>query len=151
MKTILQHFLDEEGLANRNFRPLDQKILETLCGIAMGNFLNLNGNWSRINSSCNLVEFIQELTVTKAPRSLVVRFDDVSRPPITTKDGYLGMGFSSCVEGETVVVFRGVYFPCVLRPVGDKYKFVGQCYGKIHLTPVTRRLLTLASSWHHGW
>lgn len=45
-----------------------------------------------------------------------------------TKDGYYGLGSSIIEEGDLVCVLLGGVTPFILRPDGDHYNLVGECY-----------------------
>jgi hypothetical protein len=52
----------------------------------------------------------------------------MSRRFFITKDGYMGLGPLAMKEGDAVVFLFGGVVPYLLRPDGDMYMFIGDCY-----------------------
>lgn len=50
------------------------------------------------------------------------------RKIFSTFSGYIGIGDVTLEPGDLVCVFLGGRTPFIIRPVGEKYKFVGECY-----------------------
>ncbi len=53
---------------------------------------------------------------------------NVRRRLVTTKKGYVGMALEAVEPGDVICVLLGCTVPMVLRPAGDKYQVVGECY-----------------------
>lgn len=47
---------------------------------------------------------------------------------ITTKRGYVGMALETIRRDDVIYVLLGCSVPVVLRPVGEHFEFVGECY-----------------------
>jgi hypothetical protein len=47
---------------------------------------------------------------------------------ITTQTGYLGLAPDEITEHDRIAIFVGCNHPVVLRPHGDGYRYVGECY-----------------------
>ncbi|MCJ1262130.1 hypothetical protein MMC22_002000 [Lobaria immixta] len=47
---------------------------------------------------------------------------------ITSEKGYLGIANESVCQGDYICIFLGGRMPVVLRPIGDTYRFIGECY-----------------------
>ncbi|KAH7070791.1 heterokaryon incompatibility protein-domain-containing protein, partial [Paraphoma chrysanthemicola] len=47
---------------------------------------------------------------------------------ITTKTGYLGLAPAETRPGDTVAILYGCRYPVILRPSGNGFKYVGECY-----------------------
>ena len=52
----------------------------------------------------------------------------VGRKLFSTSNGYIGIGNITLEPGDLVCVFLGGRTPFIIRPVGEKYEFVGDCY-----------------------
>ena len=50
------------------------------------------------------------------------------RKLFSTLSGYIGIGDGTLESGDLVCVFLGGMTPFIIRPVDQKYKFVGECY-----------------------
>lgn len=50
------------------------------------------------------------------------------RRPVTTAKGYLRLAPEEVLKDDVVVVLHGCNFPVMLRPCGDKYYVIGECY-----------------------
>ncbi|KAF2800317.1 HET-domain-containing protein, partial [Melanomma pulvis-pyrius CBS 109.77] len=50
------------------------------------------------------------------------------RTLITTITGYLGLAPNAVLQGDVVAILSGCNFPVVLRPCGNLYEAVGECY-----------------------
>ncbi len=50
------------------------------------------------------------------------------RKLFSTLSGHIGIGDGTLEPGDLVCVFLGGRTPFIIRPVGQKYKFVGECY-----------------------
>ena len=50
------------------------------------------------------------------------------RKLFSTSSGHIGLGDGTLESGDLVCVFLGGITPFIIRPVGQKYKFVGECY-----------------------
>lgn len=46
----------------------------------------------------------------------------------TTRSGYLGMTPENSLVGDLIAICWGSHVPYVLRPVGDNFIFIGECY-----------------------
>lgn len=47
---------------------------------------------------------------------------------ITSEKGYLGIANESVRQGDYICIFLGGRMPVVIRPIGDTYHFIGECY-----------------------
>lgn len=47
---------------------------------------------------------------------------------VTTQTGFLGLVPEETQQGDVIAVMYGCNFPVVLRPDGDRFKVVGECY-----------------------
>jgi hypothetical protein len=45
-----------------------------------------------------------------------------------TEKGFMGMGPARMQAGDVVTIFCGAETPFILRPLGDKFRIVGECY-----------------------
>ena len=52
----------------------------------------------------------------------------VGRKLATTMNGYLALVPEEASEGDRVAVLHGCNFPVLLRPAGDMFRYVGECY-----------------------
>ena len=52
----------------------------------------------------------------------------VGRKLFSTASGHIGIGNITLEPGDLVCVFLGARTPFIVRPVGEKYEFVGDCY-----------------------
>jgi hypothetical protein len=52
----------------------------------------------------------------------------IGRKPFRTQQGYIGLGPFILRPGDVVCVFYGSRVPFILRPVGDRFQFLGECY-----------------------
>lgn len=52
----------------------------------------------------------------------------IGRRLITTETGFLGLAPEAAERGDFVAIVYGCNFPVVLRPNGDSYWFIGECY-----------------------
>jgi len=52
----------------------------------------------------------------------------VNRRFFVTKNGLMGVGPDGMKEGDIIGILFGGRVPYVLRPVGDGFRFVGECY-----------------------
>lgn len=52
---------------------------------------------------------------------------------IWTRKGELGVGPKAAQEGDIIVLLYGANAPCILRPRGAYYQFVGECYLHKHM------------------
>jgi hypothetical protein len=50
------------------------------------------------------------------------------RHPFLSKYGYVGIGSSFVQTGDLIVVLTGATLPFIVRPEGDKFAFLGECY-----------------------
>ena len=46
----------------------------------------------------------------------------------TTREGYIGLAPSRTTAGDLVCVIKGANVPFILRPTGEDYVLVGECY-----------------------
>jgi hypothetical protein len=46
----------------------------------------------------------------------------------TTRLGYLGIGSRTLVRGDKICVLLGCVVPVILRPQGNRYSLIGECY-----------------------
>ena len=46
----------------------------------------------------------------------------------TTREGYIGLAPSRTTAGDLVCVIKGANVPFILRPTGENYFLVGECY-----------------------
>jgi len=53
---------------------------------------------------------------------------NLGRRLVTTKRGYVGMALETTQKGDVIGVHLGCTMPVVLRPVGDHFRVVGECY-----------------------
>ncbi|KAF2733110.1 hypothetical protein EJ04DRAFT_565389 [Polyplosphaeria fusca] len=51
-----------------------------------------------------------------------------NRPLFVTASGHLGLGPSDTAAGDRLCILAGHKMPVLLRPKGEKYTFVGDCY-----------------------
>ena len=52
----------------------------------------------------------------------------INRRMISTIGGYLGLAPEEVQENDVISIFCGCNFPVVLRPCGDNYLLIGECY-----------------------
>lgn len=52
----------------------------------------------------------------------------VGRRLFTTVSGFIGLAPETAQSGDVIAVVLGCNFPVVLRPCGDEYRIVGECY-----------------------
>jgi hypothetical protein len=52
----------------------------------------------------------------------------IGRKPFRTQQGYIGLGPHIARHGDIVCVLLGAHVPFILRPVGDQYQLLGECY-----------------------
>ncbi len=52
----------------------------------------------------------------------------VGRKPLWTTEGHIGLGPGIVLPGDKVCVFYGGEVPYILRPIGDQFQLVGECY-----------------------
>jgi hypothetical protein len=50
------------------------------------------------------------------------------RRVITTNSGFIGLLPEEAQDGDSIAIVLGCYHPVVLRPSGDEYKVLGECY-----------------------
>jgi hypothetical protein len=50
------------------------------------------------------------------------------RKLMTTIKGYLGLAPEEVLKGDVIAVLYGCNFPVVLRPYGERFYVVGECY-----------------------
>ena len=53
---------------------------------------------------------------------------NVGRRLFTTIKGYLGMALETSQKGDVICVLLGCTTPIALRPVGNRFRYVGECY-----------------------
>jgi hypothetical protein len=47
---------------------------------------------------------------------------------VTTEKGYFGMAPEQTRRGDVVCILLGGRLPVILRPVGQHWEFIGECY-----------------------
>ncbi|MCJ1368621.1 hypothetical protein MMC16_007765 [Acarospora aff. strigata] len=52
----------------------------------------------------------------------------VGRRLLTTAEGYIGLASEMAQRGDIICILLGCSVPVALRPVGEHYKLVGECY-----------------------
>ena len=57
-----------------------------------------------------------------------LRYRCLGRKLFSTASGHIGLGNVTLEPGDLVCVFLGGRTPFIIRPVGEKYQFVGDCY-----------------------
>ena len=57
-----------------------------------------------------------------------MRSSVTGRRLITTKRGYLGLVNDGTRPGDQVCIFLGCRMPVMLRPMGEHFLFLGECY-----------------------
>ena len=57
-----------------------------------------------------------------------LQFCCTGRKLFSTTSGHIGLGNATLEPGDLVCVFLGGKTPFIIRPVDQKYKFVGECY-----------------------
>jgi len=71
------------------------------------------------------------------------------RKYFVSASGYLGMGPSGATSGDFIVLMFGCKMPYILRPIGGKYRFIGDAYvhgimdGELIDQPYTAQLFTI--------
>jgi hypothetical protein len=70
----------------------------------------------------------QHLTVNHAHDMLLSVIALLARKLITTKSGYLGLAPEQVQKDDLVAILFGCNFPVILRPSGQHYIYIGECY-----------------------
>jgi hypothetical protein len=69
-----------------------------------------------------------ELTSEIAPDMHVTVLALIGRRLITTTGGYMGLAPEEVLKDDVIAILYGCNFPVVLRPCGDCYYVIGECY-----------------------
>jgi hypothetical protein len=116
-----------------------QNITQNLCWEAFDQFRHTNANFSifghkfrdffpKMQSSSNDRRREDELTWECVSAMLIAVLALIGRRMITTTGGYLGLAPEEVQENDVVAILYGCNFPVVLRPHGDSYLLIGECY-----------------------
>jgi hypothetical protein len=52
----------------------------------------------------------------------------VGRTVFRTRDGYVGIGPPDAVPGDPIILAKGSMMPLILRPTGDRWQLLGDCF-----------------------
>jgi hypothetical protein len=72
--------------------------------------------------------YLRDLTEDDARNMSLSALSLISRRLVTTSTGYLGLAPEEAHNGDKVGVLYGCNFPVVLRPAGDSFQYIGECY-----------------------
>jgi hypothetical protein len=70
----------------------------------------------------------EDLTSSHAGNMSLSALALVGRRLATTSKGYLGLVPEEASDGDKVAVLHGCNFPVLLRPAGDAFQYIGECY-----------------------
>lgn len=88
--------------------------------------LLLENRWPTPLGSVSLEVDESELSASQYAHSFVRACDN--RRVFVTKSGYIGLGPKIMRDGDVVVVLYGGHTPYILRPSGNEYRLLGECY-----------------------
>ena len=70
----------------------------------------------------------QDLTENHAKNLELAAVGLKGRKLVTMDTGFLGLATETALKGDVVVVLFGCNFPVILRPFGNLFKYIGECY-----------------------
>jgi hypothetical protein len=72
-------------------------------------------------------EFRRECEVATA-YDMAIQVSAFGRTLFVIEKGFMGLGPDRIQKGDVVAVFHGAWTPFILRPFGEEFRLVGDCY-----------------------
>lgn len=90
--------------------------------------------------------FTEEMTEAPDPERMITKLHRVSdvmggRMIVTTERGFLGCAIVEARHGDLVYVFEGCSIPVILRPRGQYFEVIGECFMDSYATAQIGRLV----------
>lgn len=128
----------DEKLTEESWKMM-RNVTQTFCWESFDQFRHTNANFSifghkfhdffpKMQSSSNDRRREDEITRECVSAMLMAVLTLIGRRMITTTVGYLGLAPEEVQEHDVVAILYGCNFPVVLRPHGDSYLLIGECY-----------------------
>jgi hypothetical protein len=116
-----------------------QKITQNLCWESFDSFRQTNANFfifghkfqdffPKMQTSTTYEQIEDEFEKESVSNMLIAVLALIGRRLITTQGGYLGLAPEEVQENDAIAILYGCNFPVILRPHGDEYLLIGECY-----------------------